>query len=191
MLWFIFFQFMLSLFLTKLYGSMNGVDLYRSLNCMSLSSRGMYCLYKGSTKKSIILTCNMFISYNIVDIYILYKNKVRRIELWCHHIFTLFCYIYLLNSNSYNECFVGHLVLIAELLSIFNSILRNNINYLKYWRVFILLCIRLPIWIFMNYLIYYTDLLDHSIKSQILYKNASIIMPLIDVNLLYKILKKR
>jgi hypothetical protein len=40
----------------------------------------------------------------------------------------------------------------------------------------------------MNYLIYSTYLLDQSIKPQILYKNASIIMPLIDIYLLYKIL---
>ena len=169
---------------------MNGADLYRSLNCMSLSSRGIYCLYIGNVKESMVLTCNMFISYNIVDIYLLYKNQIRRNELWCHHIFSLCCYLHLWGSESYNDCLMGHLILITEFLSIFNSLLRNKITYLKLWRLFVLLCVRLPLWIYIIYLINYTDSLNTNFYSQILYKLGSVIMPIIDFHFLKKIIRR-
>ena len=77
------------------------LDWYRSLNCLSLSFRGIYCLsqhiwdpsqhiwdptHYNNVQSSLSITCKMYISYSLVD---MTQIKLTRPELFLHHVFTM------------------------------------------------------------------------------------------------------
>jgi hypothetical protein len=160
------------------------LDIYRSINCLALSLRGMYCLLYTNVQISLINTCIMYISYTTTDLFLLILLRVKRVELILHHVFTIQSYIYLYGmSDYYYDAYLAHLFLIAELLSSFNALLRHTV-WLKYWRRYIIIFVRIPIWM---YMIHIRSLLNQCFSSQILYKTASIFLPLLDIYFLFKI----
>ena len=163
------------------------LDIYRSSNCFLLSSRGIYYLLlePSNTIKYTINTCYLYLSYTSLDLYYLYIIKSKRFELIFHHIFTIIAYIQLyITCNLTHESTLAHIFLLAELLSIFNYIFRGNI-LLKYWRFFVIIFVRMPIWI---YMIYTSNFLYHTFSKYLTYF-ASICMPILDLYFIYTNLK--
>lgn len=160
------------------------LDIYRSCNCLFLSCRGIYYLYNDKFLINYTTnTCYLYISYTTIDLYYLLCIKSKRLELVFHHIFTIIAYIQLyLTRNITHEAFLAHIFLLAELLTIFNWLFRGNI-LLKYWRIFVILTIRIPIWI---YMILTTHLLEHKF-SRILTQFAGIFMPILDTYFIIKL----
>ena len=181
MIWFILMQ-ICGLMICK------NLDWYRSLNCLSLSFRGIYCLAQNNwvptqnnVQSSLSITCKMYISYILVDIT---QIKLTRPELLLHHVFTMVAYILLSNRDQYYyDCLMAHVFLVAELLSVCNGLLRERPMLLRYWRSFILICVRIPIWIYLNYMVYYT----HQLDTNIMYNIGGVCMPLLDCYFLSKI----
>jgi len=178
----LFIKYLLEFFL----GYNNGYDWYRSCNCFMLMTRGIYVTIYGNADNMLYNTCNMYISYTAVDLLIIYQKKINRIELIFHHFITLFAYLHFRYFN--NDAYLAHLFLLAESLSIFNALLRkNHSNLLKKWRLFCLLCIRLPLWLLLFNTIYVKDFTNILTTSKILFTLVSVTMPIIDVYLFKKI----
>lgn len=181
----ILFMNILSIYLTK----NTALDIYRSSNCFLLSSRGIYyiLLEPSNTIKYTINTCYLYLSYTSLDLYYLYIIKSKRFELVFHHIFTIIAYIQLYATcNLTHESSLAHIFLFGELLSIFNYIFRGNV-ILKYWRIFVIVFIRMPVWI---YMIYTTNLLYHTF-SKYLTQFAGICMPILDLYFIYNNFKTK
>ena len=166
------------------YGSKKRLDIYRSMNCIALVMRAVYCLLYTDVQKSLIDTCIMYITYTSLDFLLLLLSHSKRPELLLHHAFTIFSYVHLYNTTGYNDAYIAHMFLLAELLSVFNLILRHTI-LLIYWRRMVIIFIRMPIWI---YMIYIHTQLDQNFTSKILYKSAGILMPILDIFFLIKTL---
>ena len=132
------------------YGSKKRLDIYRSMNCIALVMRAVYCLLYTDVQKSLIDTCIMYITYTSLDFLLLLLSHSKRPELLLHHAFTIFSYVHLYNTTGYNDAYIAHMFLLAELLSVFNLILRHTI-LLIYWRRMVIIFIRMPIWIYMIY----------------------------------------
>jgi hypothetical protein len=182
---FIFYIFQI-LFINMLFRYLSrntALDIYRSFNCLLLSFRGIYYLLLTPYNQLnyTMNTCYMYLSYTSLDLYYLYITKSKRIELIFHHIFTIIAYIQLYATcNLSHESSLSHIFLLAELLSVCNYIFRGSI-FLTYWRLLVILFIRIPIWI---YMIYTTNLLYHTF-SKYLTQFASICMPILDIYFLY------
>lgn len=166
------------------YSSKKRLDIYRSINCLCLSLRGMYCLAYTDVNDSLVNTCTMYITYTLLDLILLLLSRIKRPELLLHHAFTIYSYIHLASiPDHYYNALISHIFLLAETLSIFNALLRGTI-WLVYWRMVVIIFIRMPIWM---YMIYIHTLLDQSLMSQILYKSAGFLMPLLDLYFLKKL----
>ena len=181
---FIILQLIFSNILLRYLPLNTSLDIYRSCNCFFLSSRGIYYII---TKNGGIYftenTCYLYISYTTLDLYYLFRCKSKRFELIFHHIFTVIAYIQLYFTRNFShEALLAHIFLLAELLSIFNWLLRGT-NILRYWRLLIIISIRLPLWI---YMVMTTHLLQHTV-SQVLSQFAGWFMPLLDIYFIYKL----
>ena len=177
-------QIMMYYLLVFKFGQINGSDWYRSINCLILCLRGLVGLLYNL---NIQFTALMYISYCLFDSYQLLVNYNQRTELWIHHIYTFFAYRQFYYTFRPNDYFIAHLYLLAESLSICNANLRNNNHKLKRWRLFIILFIRLPIWLYSTYLVYFIGEIDTSILSLILYYLSPVIMIGIDSFLFKKL----
>ena len=177
-------QIIMYYFLILKLGKINGGDWYRSINCLFLFLRGLVgILYDVNIK----FTALMYMSYCLFDSYQLLINKNNRFELWIHHIYTFFAYRQFYYTFRPNDYFIAHLYLLAESLSICNANWRKNNSKLKKWRLFTILIIRLPIWIYSTYLVYFIGNIDTSILSLILYYLSPVIMIGIDSYLFKKL----
>jgi len=181
---FIILQLIVSNILLRYLPVYTGLDIYRSCNCFLLCCRCIYYLACTTSIEYTLNTCLLYISYTTTDLYYLLYFRYRRVELIVHHIFTIIAYIQLyITSTFIHESFLAHIFLLAELLSIFNWLLRGTI-IIKYWRILIIITIRLPIWFYLHQT---TNLLQHQL-SQYLSKFASCFMPILDLYFLYKLI---
>ena len=173
-------------FLQYLYGPFQGMDIYRSTNCLSLSLRGIYCLVCTNVNESLKTTCIMYISYTLTDLYYILLSSKYRMELILHHTFTIMAYLKLSTCvHLYQEALIAHIFLLAELLSVFNVLLRKT-KWLRYWRMLVITLIRLPIW---TYMIYSNSLLSHEKIAYLLYRIGMVFMPLLDVYFMWNALR--
>ena len=146
------------------YNHTTRFNFYRSLMCMYffLNSTDLIInnFYNGFSSPILYENkffndiTNWFISYLIYDLFIIFGNKKRRIDLIIHHVFCLFIYSIAKIFHQCNYLFV--LLLIAEVMSVvtgIDSIAKQNNNMklsckLKQFRIFVIRNIRIPIWIF-------------------------------------------
>ena len=101
----------------------------------------IFCNASNNEKQ--ITNCVIFIGFLIFDIFlmIIFKN-IQRQELIVHHIVSIIIYIPLYTQYAY----LGNILLLTESLSLMNSFLRKP--KLTYYRIAIICCIRLPVWIY-------------------------------------------
>lgn len=86
----------------------------------------------------------IFISYLGWDIYVMMSQKhLYRTDLMIHHSLTMTIYSF---GFYYNILKIGSLFMLCESISLLNYLLRNHPIYLNYYRVFTVVCIRMPIW---------------------------------------------
>ena len=146
------------------YNHTTRFNFYRSLMCMYffLNSTDLFVnnFYNGFSSpilyenKFFTDITNWFISYLLYDLFIIFGNKNKRIDLIIHHVFCLFIYSIAKIFHQCNYLFV--LLLIAEVMSVvtgIDSIAKENKNMklsskLKQFRIFVIRNIRIPIWIF-------------------------------------------
>ena len=185
---FIILQLVFSNILFRYFPTNTSLDIYRSYNCLLLTCRGINFLLN-QPEDSVTYTtntCFLYISYNTLDLYYLVYIKIKRLELIFHHIFTIIAYTQLYcTKNLLYESFLAHIFLLAELLSIFNWLLRGHV-LLKYWRIIIITTVRIPIWL---YMITTNHLLKHTF-SRVLTIFAGGFMPLLDIYFIHKLFPK-
>ena len=126
------------------------------------------------------ITYLLYMSYCLFDSKQLLINKNRRIELWLHHFYTFFAYRQFYYTFKINDYFVSHLYLLGESLSICNANLRKKKIELKRWRLFTILFLRLPIWIYSSYIIFIVGNIDKRFLSLLLYYSSPLVMMGID-----------
>jgi hypothetical protein len=110
------------------------------LNVLSYSSPG-------------IIDLNLwFLSYVLVDIIFMIFYRIKRIDLWLHHI------VFMIGVILYYKLFVVNLILLGESLSLFSAFdmfyIQNNMMYKSYLckkiRKSVILYLRYPIWIYLS-----------------------------------------
>ena len=134
------------------------------------------------TSPTLRLLMATFISYFGWDMYIMMTQKqFYRTDLMIHHSLTITIYSF---GFYYNILKIGSLFMLCESISLLNYLLRNHPTYLNYYRVFTVVCIRIPIWVGCIYVHYnhydglpFTPLLQYCPTLFILY----------DIVILYKI----
>jgi hypothetical protein len=91
----------------------------------------------------------VFIAYLGWDMYIMLQYKhLYRTDLVIHHGLCLYAFSCFLYYHLYK---IGSLFMICESISLLNYVLRDRPNWLNYYRLFIVFCIRMPIWIVFIY----------------------------------------
>jgi len=90
--------------------------------------------------------CMLFIGYLLWDMYHMTLSKnhaaLYRFDLLVHHVVVMTCYLFL----SLLVPLLGTRLLIAEYLSLMNARLHGS--YLRQYRIFVLVAIRIPMWIY-------------------------------------------
>lgn len=134
--------------------------IYRSICCLFLflyavlniflESKIAFLDLVGHSSSGIIDLNLWFLSYALVDIIFMIFYRIKRIDLWIHHI------IFIIGVILYYKCFVVNLILLGESLSLFSAFdmfyIHNNMMYKSYLckkiRKSVILYLRYPIWIY-------------------------------------------
>ena len=196
------------LVLQNQFGNLDGQDWYRSLSCLSLVIWGTYASLSQYQSWYHMNSMNMYSSYMIVDIYEMIRSENKRYELWYHHLMTISAHFWLrslkpvsLDGSAFQNIFISKnqtkllssitpIVYLGETLSVFNSILRQRSpTLLKYWRLFTIVCIRLPLWLLVIYQLIKTQKYAKYKHMQNLYISFAITLPGIDMFFLRSIYK--
>ena len=145
------------------YNKTTKFNFYRSLMCLYFSFYSTDLVinnFKEGISSPVIYknvnfndVTNWFISYLIYDLFIVFTNKNKRLDLIIHHSFCLFIYTYQKIKGHCNYGFI--ILLITEVMSIVSGIdniakEENDIKLsckFKKTRLFIIRNIRIPIWI--------------------------------------------
>ena len=148
----------------KKYKKSIKLSFYRSFLCLYFFLHSLELVlnnYKKGIKspityknKNFDIITNLFISYLILDLIIIFKEKNIRLDLILHHLMCLFVFIYQKTINHCNYLIV--ILLMAELISVVSAIdllskQDKNIKLslkLKKFRIFIINYLRIPIWLF-------------------------------------------
>ena len=147
----------------KKYKSVTRFNFYRSLMCLYFSFNSLDIiinnfrngisspiLYKNKSFDNIT---NWFIAYLAYDLFVIFTNKKKRLDLIIHHLFCFLVYIYQKKNNHCN--FLMVLFLITESMSIVSGLdniakEENNIKLsckFKKFRLKIIRNLRIPVWI--------------------------------------------
>lgn len=140
-------------FIKKNFGDKDYHSIYRSIYCLLIT---IFSFYQTSynwielkqfpmlpaTRSSLIINNFMFV-YMIYDIWYFFYSKKIRYDLLFHHIL---CMIAFYNYKNY---FIMTFGSIAEIISAMNwlSLINKKYNYLtRYFRIFSIIFVRLPLW---------------------------------------------
>lgn len=140
------------------------------------------------TSPSLRLLPAIFISYLGWDIYVMmFHKQLYRTDLMTHH---SMCFVIYSFGLYYNTFKIGSLFMLCESISLLNYLLRNHPTYLNYYRVFTVVCIRMPIWFGCVY-VHYNHYYDLPITTGILFKYGPTLFILYDIFILCKIKQKQ
>ena len=142
-------------------------------------------MYESSTSLQCIPP--LFMSYLGWDMYQMMTNKsLFRTDLMTHHVFTFISFTFIQYSGVF-KC--GSLCMVAECISLFNTILKNQILYLNMYRLGTIMFVRMPIWIGFVITHSYHDTSDMCFIIHIFYKYATILFIIYDMLIISKIVK--
>jgi len=171
-------------------------SIFRSICCLTIFIYAVLNVFKYgkkpvlnpffSTSFDIKDLNDWFVAYLLHDLICMAINKTDRIELWFHHIFSLFTFVIPpLYMN--NSCYILNVLLLSELMSVFSGIDSMFINdnemrksmFCKKIRKFVIRYVRTPIWIYVIIL----AILNYKKLPKIVLLNcgvAAIVMPFLD-----------
>ena len=141
-------------FIKKIFGNKDYHSIYRSFYCMFITIFSFYQTYFNwdKMKKNPLLEANtssliinnfMFV-YMIYDIWYFFYSKKIRYDLLFHHIICLIAFYY------YKQYFFMTFGSMAEIISSVNwlSLINNKFtNFTRFFRMFSIILVRLPMWL--------------------------------------------
>ena len=164
-------------------------SLYRSLSCFIVSSLAIYNYFLAQLSIELMYVIfDIFYAYIVTDLLYLFYTKSKRRELYLHH-FVCLTQNYINYYMDSRDFYIVNLVYIAELLSILNYSFIDKRRLLKLWRLFIIIFIRIPIWYNLFYYSWIQGIYTENSYFILLLHFVSIIMPIIELTLFYKIVK--
>lgn len=184
------FNFLFNTLAKLVLGYAGGNDWYRSLTCASLVARGAYGLWTGNLVEHLYITCVMFETYVLVDLYNMWLKNFPRPELLFHHLFCGSAYLAMRTVLTHpSDICITNLFLLAESLSVMNAYLREKPNVLFFYRLVVVLTIRTPIWVYYNWYTWYHGFVcEHFITS--MNNIGTVFMPILDVVLMWSMVRK-
>lgn len=127
----------------------------------------------------------VFVAYLGWDMYVMLKYKpLYRTDLLIHHgvcLFVFYCFFY------YHLYKFGSLFMICESISLLNYILRDRPKWLNHYRLFVVFCIRMPIWIVFFYS-HYGHFDNYMIITRHLGNNGTVLFIFYDIVIIKKTL---
>ena len=145
-------------FIKKNYSNKDYHSIYRSIYCMFITIFSLYQTYYNftelkqfpllkATNTSLLINNFMFV-YMIYDIWYFFYSKKVRYDLLLHHIL---CLIAFYNYKNYFFMTFGSIAEIISAMNWLSLIKKKYINITRYFRIFSIILVRLPIWlIFIN-----------------------------------------
>ena len=151
------------------------LQIYRSILCFYISINSIIVIYSnvnhlltnplGYKNERIEHINNFILSFFISDLINLCFHKIKRKSLFFHHIFCILTY-YINCKYLNNSSIIFTFFSIAELMSICSGIdelsKHKNINYIQFWtklyRLLIILLIRFPMWLYVFFIGYTTNI---------------------------------